>query len=222
MRIFPLGDNAITVEFGNEVSLELNRKALALAKHLQSNPFEGYLESVPAYSSTTIFYHIAAVRKNFSEFESAFEAVSSVVEDTVRILPKTETEIGRLVQIPVIFNATVSLDLDRVADFSGVKPEDVISIYLERTYNVFMIGFLPGFAYLGEVDERIAIPRKQIPRLKVPRGSVAIGGKQTGVYPLESPGGWHVIGWTDMAMFDPKAEPTCPLQPGDHVQFFRV
>lgn len=222
MRIFPLGDNAVTIEFGNEVSLDLNRKVLALADYFESNQFPGFVESVPAYSSTTVFYNVGIVREAFREFSSAFDAVRSIAECAVANLHEIDFRESRTVEIPVQISNEFSPDLGELSEWSGLSNEDVLDLFFERTYNVYMIGFLPGFAYMGEVDERIAIPRRQTPRLKVPPGSVAIGGKQTGVYPLESPGGWHIIGRTEMKMFDPENESLCPLRPGDQVGFVRA
>ena len=219
MRIFPLGDNAITVEFGNEVSLELNRRAIALAKHFRSNPFTGLIEAVPAYASTTFFYSIPKVGEHNS---TAFDAVKSIIEDAVPLLSMLPVAESRIIEIPIAITSETAIDLDSVAEFSGSTCDEVISMFLERIYNVFMIGFLPGFAYMGTVDERIAMPRKKTPRTRVPKGSVAIGGSQTGVYPLESPGGWNVIGRTEMEMFDPNADPLCPLKAGDRAKFVRV
>ena len=222
MRIFPLGDNAITIEFGNEVSPELNQKALAFAEHFDSHPFPGFIECVPAYSSTTVFYDIARVRENFPEFNSAFAAVNILSEIAASHFDDVTARITRTVEIPIQINEEVSFDIVELSEWSGLEKDEVIEIFLDRTYNVYMIGFLPGFAYMGEVDERIAIPRRQSPRLKVPPGSVAIGGKQTGVYPVESPGGWHIVGRTEMKMFDPKHDELCPLRSGDQVRFVRV
>lgn len=222
MRIFPLGDNAVTVEFGNEISLELNRKAIALSEHFESNPFPGFIESVPAYSSTTIFFEPVKVRDAHIGCRTACEAVSLIVETaSVEIRDKVETD-RATVEIPVIFNSAASLDLDEVCKFAGLDADAVIYMFLKRIYRVFMIGFLPGFAYMGEVEDRIAIARKQSPRLKVPAGSVGIAGKQTGIYPLESPGGWQILGRTELKMFDPNSDPSCPLRPGDRVKFVRA
>lgn len=221
MRIFPLGDNAITIEFGNEVSLDLNQKALALAEYFDTNPFPGLIECVPAYASTTVFYDVARVRENFHEFRSAFEAVTVMFEVGSSRVSETNMHDARLIEIPIQINEEVSLDLDALSEWSGLANDDVIDIFLERIYNVYMIGFLPGFAYMGEVDDRIAMPRRQTPRVKVPAGTVAIGGKQTGVYPLESPGGWRIIGKTEMKMFDSESERLCPLRSGDKVKFVR-
>jgi inhibitor of KinA len=222
MRIFPLGENALTVEFGNEISLELNRKALDLAGHFQKHPFPGFIEAVPAYASTTLFYDPILVRKTFCEFATAFEAVESFAETAISIGAQATPHGKQIVEIPIIINNDSSPDLDFVSEFSELPTDEVIAIFLDRSYTVFMLGFLPGFAYMGEVDERIAAPRKQTPRLRVPKGSVGIAGKQTGVYPLESPGGWQIIGRTEMKMFDPSSEQPCPLEPGDEVRFIRA
>jgi inhibitor of KinA len=218
MRIFPLGENALIVEFGTEISLELNRNAINLADHFRHNPFPGLIEAVPAYASTTLFYDPIVVRKSFEGFESAFEAVKDLVENSsVDDVLNVE---DRIVEIPIIIDSG-ALDLDFVCEYSRLSRDEVLSIFLEQTYTVFMVGFLPGFAYMGEVDERIGAPRKKTPRIKVPKGSVGIAGKQTGIYPLETPGGWQIIGRTDMRMFDPSSERPCPLEPGDKVRFVR-
>ena len=222
MRIFPLGENALTVEFGNEISLDLNRQAIDLAEHFQNEPFPGFIESVPAYASATIFYDPVVVRKAFCETRTAFDAVRSLAENAVLAAGGRNDPIKRLVEIPLIVDNNTAPDLDFVSEFSGLPSEEAISIFLDRTYRVFMLGFLPGFPYMGEVEERIAAPRKQTPRVKVPRGSVGIAGKQTGIYSLESPGGWQIIGRTEMRMFDSAENRPCALGPGDEVRFFRV
>jgi KipI family sensor histidine kinase inhibitor len=128
----------------------------------------------------------------------------------------------RTIEIAVRFDRGSALDLDHVAELSGFRPDDVVNIFTGTTYKVFMLGFLPGFAYLGEVDERIATPRRDSPRLAVPKGSVGIAGRQTGIYSLESPGGWQIIGRTETEMFAPENEKPCRLAPGDYVRFVPV
>ncbi len=221
MRIFPLSENAVTVEFGNAISLEFNRKAISLAENLQKNPFPGFIEAVPAYSSVTIFYDPISTRNYFPQFSTASEVVTHFLQNSLTDLSGVE-EAAQAIEIPVNFDAESSLDLEYLAEFSGLSSDNVISIFLERTYRVYMIGFLPGFAYMGDVDERIAAPRRPSPRLKVPKGSVGIGGRQTGIYPLESPGGWQIIGRAEMEMFTPDADAICPLNPGDNVCFVRA
>src|SRR5580765_2905940 len=221
-RIFPLGDSALTVEFGKTVSTALNEISIALSEHFERSPFPGFIESVPAYASTTIFYDLVAVRRAFPEFASAFDAVKALADKAINSLDRTGTTTSPTIEIPVRFDNGSSLDLEYVAEKSGLTSKQVIEIFTAATYRVFMLGFLPGFTYMGEVDDRIAIPRKETPRLSVPRGSVGIAGKQTGIYSLDSPGGWQIIGRTEVPMFIPNAENPSMLQPGDHVRFVPV
>lgn len=219
IRIFSLGDTALTVEFGNAISANLNRKAIALSAHFESNQFPGFIESVPAYASTTIFYDLAAVKRECSAYSTAFESVKALIVNALQNLDVSPTKTERHIQIPLHFDTDSALDLDNVAETSGLTVEEVIDIFTSREYRVFMLGFLPGFSYMGEVDERIATPRKQTPRTHVPKGSVGIAGRQTGIYSLASPGGWQIIGRTDLKMFTPLNEEPSLLRAGDIVSF---
>lgn len=220
IRIFPLGDSAMTVEFGIGISRVLNEKAINFAAHFDRHRFPGFIEVVPAYASATIFYDITAVREYFPQFPTAFAAVKSLAVAAIndRVDPPFTT--GQVVDIPVRFDKASALDLGHIADRSGFSREKVIEIFTAVTYRVFMLGFLPGFSYMGEVDNRIAAPRRESPRLKVPKGSVGIAGNQAGIYSLESPGGWQIIGRTTVEMFTPKAATLSRLAPGDNVRFF--
>ncbi len=220
MRFFPLGDNALTIEFGNEISESLNRQVLSLADHFEQNKFPGFIETVPAYASLTVFYEISTVRKNFWEFASAFDAIKTLAENALQNLTEIRETPPRMIEIPVSFDPEFALDLEFVAENSDLTRREVIDIFTGKTYRIFMLGFLPGFAYMGEVDQSIAVPRKSTPRLKVPKGSVGIAGRQTGIYPLESPGGWQIIGKTDVELFTPKAKTPCLLQAGDLIKFY--
>jgi inhibitor of KinA len=219
-QIFPLGDNALTIEFGNEISPALNDKAVQLSQYFDENRFRGLVETVPAYCSLSIFYNVFTVRKAFSEFPTAFEAVKNLSEKALQNLSETRNVNPRLIEIPVDFSEEYALDLELVAAKNNLTAQKVIEIFTAAAYRVFMLGFLPGFAYMGEVDASIATPRKQSPRLVVPKGSVGIAGKQTGIYPFESPGGWQIIGWTDFELFTPDAEFPCALKAGDLVKFY--
>ncbi len=219
-KIFPLGDNALTIEFGNEITPELNDKAVKLSQYLEVNRFAGLIETVPAYCSVSIFYDVCTVRKNFSEYPTAFEAVKILAETALQNLAETAKTTPRLIEIPVNFSAEFALDLDFVAARNNLTPQTVIEIFTAETYRVFMLGFLPAFAYMGEVDAKIAAPRRNTPRLIVPKGSVGIAGRQTGIYPFASPGGWQIIGRTDFELFTPNAENPCALQAGDLVKFY--
>ena len=221
-KIFALGDNALTVEFGNEISVEMNDCAIHLAAFFDENSFCGLIETVPAYASTSFFYDVALVRKTFPDFPTAFDAVKDFAANALRNLEVSAKFDSRLIEIPVCFGAEFALDLELVAQTNNLTAPEVVEIFLTRTYRVFMSGFLPGFAYMGEVDERIAAPRKDSPRLKVPQGSVGIAGKQTGIYPLASPGGWQIIGRTNVELFTPNAESPTFLQAGDSVKFYKT
>jgi inhibitor of KinA len=219
-KIFPLGENALTIEFGNSISLELNRRVFNLAEYFEKNPFPGLIETVPAYASLTFFYDVYVVKHSFINFPTVFETVKNLVENAILKVSESNAANNRLVEIPVNFAKEFALDLEFVAEINHLTCEQVIKIFTAQTFQVFMLGFLPGFAYLGEIDEKIAAPRKETPRTKVPKGSVGIAGRQTGIYPLESPGGWQIIGKTDLKMFEPKAENPCILQVGDSVKFY--
>ena len=222
-KIFPLGDNCVTVDFGNEISVELNDRAIGLASHIHKNPFPGFVEAVPAYASVSVFYDLVEVRRSYSEFKTAFDAVKNTIlsasimhrDDASSISPK-------VVEIAVDFGESSALDLDFVAERSGLTKADVIARFVATKYRVYMLGFLPGFAYMGEVDESLTVPRKESPRRSVPAGSVGIAGRQTGVYPLESPGGWQIIGRTNVKLFAPDREDLCLLSAGDEVRFVSV
>lgn len=218
-RIFPLGDNALTIEFGSEISVEMNNRVLKLACFLDENPFAGLVEIVPAYASLTIFYDVLIVRKTFSEYPTAFEAVKTYLKIALRNTTDFSEITPRLIEIQVSFDKKFALDLNSVASLNNLSSSEVVEIFLARTYRVYMLGFLPGFSYMGEIDERIAAPRKTSPRLKVPKGSVGIAGKQTGIYSLESPGGWQIIGKTNIELFTPNAETPTFLRAGDSVKF---
>jgi inhibitor of KinA len=221
-RIFPLGDSALTVEFGNEISLELNERAIALSKHFESHPFPGFIETVPAYASTTIFFDIAKVRRCLPRSSTAFDALRSLVEAAVKYTTKADASQSRTIEIAVHFDQASALDLQFVAETHGLTSEDVIEIFTSSTYRVFMLGFLPGFTYMAEVDEQIETPRRESPRTSVPKGSVGIAGRQTGIYSLDSPGGWQIIGRTHVEMFTPEGERPTLLSPGDRVKFVRA
>ena len=218
-RICSLGDDCVTVDFGNEISIDLNSKAIALAARMNADPFPGFVEAVPAYSSVSVFFDLAETRRAIEQSETAFTIVTRSIERALENLSNTKRSVRPIVEIAVDFSSDVALDLERVAEFAGMSKRDVVELFTSMTYRVYMLGFLPGFAYMGEVDKRIAIPRRQTPRTIVPKGSVGIAGRQTGIYPSQSPGGWQIIGRTGAEMFSLDREPNSLLQPGDEVRF---
>lgn len=220
--IFALAPGAATVDFGNEISVALNDRAIALAMWFDNNRFPGFIEAVPAYSSVAIFYDLSLVRRAFPQFGTGFEAIKSLIRSALPNLSSEASADARMIEVPVDFTAAAAPDIEAVAAERGISAEELVEIFVSKTYRVFMLGFLPGFPYMGEVDERIAVPRKRTPRTRVPKGSIGIAGRQTGIYPLESPGGWQIIGLTELEMFTPNTDPPTMLQPGDEVKFVRV
>ncbi len=215
-QITPLGDSAITVTFGDVISPELNDLVLAADAAINSSPFPGFIETVPAYSSISVFYDVLKVRE---ENLLAHDTVKACLINRLQGISQVIHQQSRIVEIPVSFAPGDALDLDLLAEARGLKREEVIEIFTGQTYRVFLLGFLPGFSYMGEVDERIAMPRKETPRTRVPKGSVGIAGRQTGIYSLDSPGGWQIIGRTGLEMFLPDEDPPSRLKPGDLVRF---
>lgn len=221
-KIFSLGEDALTVDFGGEISVEFNVRALNLADFFDANPFDGFVETVPAYGTATVFYDVAAVRKRYPEFFTAFDAVESFVKSALENLISPAPKPTKPIAIPVCFDAEFSPDLDFVAAANNLSKQEIIGIFLGEIYRVFMLGFLPGFSYMGEVDPRIAVPRKKTPRVRVAAGSVGIAGRQTGIYSLESPGGWQIIGRTPFELFTPHGEVPTFFKPGDSVKFYEI
>ena len=221
-KIFPISENALTIDFGNIISVELNERVLELADIIERNKFPGFIEIVPAYSSLTIFYDFLRIHKNNSTFLTAFEFVRDWLEQNIKRLSTVKFSLHQLIKIPVDYSEDLAPDLDFVAQTADLSKEEVINIHTSTVYRVFMVGFLPAFAYMGEVDMRIATPRKQIPRKKIEKGSVGIAGKQTGIYPLESPGGWQIIGKTGLELFRPNKNEISLLKTGDQVQFYDI
>jgi len=221
-RIFPIGENALTVDFGSEISAELNDRVLSLAEFIGKNSFTGFVELVPAYSSLTVFYDLVQVRKTYRQFPNVFSAVKNFVETALENLPKISKREPDLIKIPVCYEMEFAPDLEFVARCAKLTTAEVIKIHTSTIYRVFMIGFLPAFAYMGEVDTRITAPRRANPRTKIEPGSVGIAGRQTGIYPLASPGGWQIIGKTPLQMFRPERKKISFLKMGDMVNFFEI
>lgn len=218
-QFFSVSENALTVSFGNSISFETNQKILNLAKTIQQKPLEGLNEIVPAYTSLTVFYDLVKVKNRFPDSPSAFLAVKTYLENSLKNLDERKKQKSR--EIEIFFDASeeYALDLNFISETKNLSKCEIIEIYTTKIYRVFMLGFLPGFAYMGEVDERIAVPRKSSPRSKVPKGSVGIAGNQTGIYPFDSPGGWQIIGKTDTELFTPNSENPTFLKAGDLVKF---
>jgi inhibitor of KinA len=221
-RVFPLGDSAITLDFGNVIDETINRKVIALFHSLNKEPWPGMIEVVPAYSSLTVYYDVFQLRKSISPGKNVCEWMADQLEKRMQLPLLQSHSLSRLVKIPVCYEKEFALDIQEIASAKNITVDEVICIHTSKIYRVYMLGFLPGFAYMGEIDKQIEMPRKLQPRQKVDAGSVGIVGRQTGIYPLASPGGWQIIGYTPLKMFDAqKKEPTF-LEIGDTVRFFSI
>jgi inhibitor of KinA len=220
-RTYPLAENAVCVDFGNRIDEALNRRVLALADALAAAPFAGFEDVVPAYSSLAVFFQPKVVRQCQPQSPSAGHFVMQWLTERIGVSGNFEQISDRpVVQIPVCYD--LGLDWEAVCRHTQLSRSEVIGLHTAPDYRVFMMGFLPGFAYLGGLDTRLAVPRLAQPRTKVAAGSVGLAGSQTGVYPLDSPGGWQIIGRTPLRLFDPHASPLTLLQAGDTVRFYQI
>ncbi|WP_274365381.1 5-oxoprolinase subunit PxpB [Paenibacillus thermotolerans] len=232
-NIKPLGECALIVTLGSSIAPDIHKAVLQLSKSLERAPFPGFVEAVPAYASVTVYYDPIAVYRaagragdNAHGVNRPQEQVRSWLESRVRSLNaspnpngSTVTPSPKEVRIRVCYCEQCGPDLRDVATYHRLSVDEVVRIHTAASYTVYMIGFLPGFPYLGGMSEKIATPRLNTPRASVPAGSVGIAGSQTGVYPLASPGGWRLIGRTGIPLFRPERRPPSLLSAGDAVRF---
>jgi KipI family sensor histidine kinase inhibitor len=209
-RYFSSGDRGIIIQVGNEISERVNEKVSKMIYCIKRSEIKGIIEIVHAYDSILIIYEPLVI--SYISLIKRLDMVCSAI-DAIE-LPTVE-----IIHIPVIYGGLYGEDIDYVAKYNGLTPEEVIDIHSGKDYLVYMIGFTPGFPYLGGMSEKISTPRLESPREKVPGGSVGIAGIQTGIYPADSPGGWRIIGRTPLMLFDPKRNPIFLLNSGNHVRF---
>lgn len=217
-RIVPMGDSALVVEFGDEPRPELSAHIAAIAGRLRVSPPAGVLDVVPTYTTLAVHYDPALIE----EGDSPYDTLACEIEEWLRGEPPESVVPGRLIEIPVCYGGKFGEDLEPIAARIGLQATEVANLHSSARYYVYMLGFVPGFAYLGGLDPRLATPRRGVPRPRVPAGSVAIGGTSTGIFPLETPGGWNLVGRTPMRMFVANAQPPCLLNAGDHVRFVAI
>lgn len=220
-RIFPLGDTAITIDFGNCIDETINKEVIARFSQFQQQPLPGMIEAVPAYSSLTIYYDVIALRKKVVPGQTVFDWMKAQLEEKLQQSLEYNNTKVRQIKIPVCYEEEFTLDIKHLSAEKNISAEEIIKIHTSKSYKVYMLGFLPGFAYMGEVDGKIAMPRKPQP-VNIVAGSVGIAGKQTGIYPLASPGGWQIIGRTPVKLFDATKEESTLLRAGDMVQFYSI
>jgi inhibitor of KinA len=229
-RIGPISETAVSIDFGGKIGPETQQNVLAAAAFLEHHPFPGLLAVVPAYTSVTVFFDLFLWKKHGPPTAQPLHGSSPIPLTAARLLcvflekklrdvpPRAPAEMP-LVDLPVRYGGEHGPDLSAVAERLQLTENEVVELHAAAEYTVQMVGFLPGFPYIGPLPEALRLPRRDTPRLRVPPGSVAIAGAQTGIYPQASPGGWHLIGRTDFQLFDPAASPPARLQAGWQVRF---
>jgi len=205
VRTHPLGDAALLAELGTRLDTALNTRAIALANALRKR--RDVRQAVPGYASVTV---------HFDPDQTTHEALAASIKRLASKRPPM-AEPGRLHRIPVVYDGP---DLETVAAKLGLSPAKVAEVHARPIYRVFLVGFVPGWAYLGPLPKELELPRRHVPRTRVPAGSVAIAGRQSGIYPLATPGGWHLIGRTSVKLFLPDSDPPSLFRAGDRVKFF--
>src|SRR6267154_2818608 len=205
VRTHPLGDAPLLAELGTRLDPALNTRAIALASALKKR--RDVRQAIAGYASVTV---------HFDPDQTTYDALTAAIKRLASKRPPM-AEPGRLHRIPVVYDGP---DLEAVAAVLGLIPAQIAAIHSKPIYRVFLVGFVPGWAYLGPLPEELELPRRHVPRTQVPAGSVAIAGRQSGIYPLPTPGGWHLIGRTPVKLFLPDADPPCLFRAGDRVKFF--
>lgn len=222
MQITPLGDSALVVELGDTINESTHLRVQAAWRALAAEPLPGVSETVPAYTTITIFYDPALVAAAGAPTASLSDWLGERVRERLKNPPKTAKAKPRMVDVPVCYGGEFGPDLARVAAQAKLRPEEVIKRHIKAEYRVHLIGFAPGFPYLGGLPKELQTPRHAKPRMAVPAGSVGIGGEQTGIYPQVTPGGWNLLGRTPLKLFRPQENPPVLLQAGDIVKFRAV
>lgn len=201
------------VQFGETIDLAVNQRVHALSMLLESDLLAGVHETIPAYAALVVRYD-PAIR--------TYEKITAWIRGQMDRVDAAAGRSPRQFEVPVRYGGASGLDLEAAAASSSLSASDVIRLHSERTYTVYMMGFTPGFPYMGTLHEKLRLPRLETPRTLVKAGTVAIAGDQTGIYPLDSPGGWRLIGWTSLRLFDPHRGEPFYFAPGDEVRFVPV
>lgn len=214
VRFLFSGDSALVIEFGNEISVDINKKIRKMMDDIKKENIDGIVELVPTYCSLLINYDVLKI-----DYNTLVEKLKTFLNNN---LETAEGEEVTLVEIPTLYNDEVGPDLSYVAEHNKISKEEVIKIHTGTDYLVYMLGFMPGFTYLGGMSEKIATPRLESPRLQIYPGSVGIAGKQTGMYPSMSPGGWRIIGRTPLKLYNPDSEIPVYISSGDYIRYVSI
>jgi inhibitor of KinA len=219
IKIYGLSEKSVTIRFGTAIDHDLLYLIADFNQLLLQNPFSGLITTVPAYTTLTVFFDPLSVMLSDLPGELCFEKVSAHLNKIAKIKREKSKIIADKMVIPVCYGGDFGQDLLTVARTNKLSETEVVDIHTAGQYIVFMIGFVPGFAYMGGMDARLSTPRKEVPNAKIPAGSVGIAGNQTGIYPMETPGGWQIIGRTPLKMFDINRLQPSLLKGGDTVTF---
>ncbi len=215
-RIEAVGDRCLLVGLGTNADLETSARVHALVQRLRDQPIEGVRDIVPAFTTVALHYRPECFGSR------PFARVKELLLERLAYPLQPSEAQGRVVEVPVCYGGDFGPDLDEVAAKCGLRPEQVVDLHLRSPHRVHMLGFAPGFPFIGGLDPALAMPRRATPRTHIPPGTVAIARDQTCIYPLETPGGWNLIGRSPLRLFDPVAEPPCLLRPGDAIRFVRI
>ena len=213
IKFLTAGDSAIVMEFGNTIEKEINAKIAAVVENLKKKNIDCILDILPTYRSILINYD--PVKISYGEMVETLKGLSKSDK-------ANQSDEVRLIEIPTLYGKEYGPDIEFVAENANLSVDEVIKIHSGTDYLVYMMGFMPGFTYLGGLDPRIATPRLKSPRLKIEPGSVGIAANQTGMYPLESPGGWQLIGRTPLKLYDDTKEPPVFIQAGDYIRYVSI
>ena len=212
-KILTAGDSALLIEFEQKIAPEINAQITAFVHLLKGQHIEGVTDLIPAFASLLINYDPRVI---------GYKDLKARIEELLKIEVSEEASEARVFEIPVCYGGEYGPDIANIAENAGLSEQEVIDIHCSKDYLIYMLGFLPGFVYLGGLDERIHTPRLANPRISIPAGSVGIAASQTGIYPLNSPGGWQLLGMTPVKTYDPERETPILVEAGDYIRFVPV
>ncbi len=212
-KFYAEGDASLLIVFGDEISPEINRRIASAVRLIREKRIRGVVDMIPAFASLLVCYDPLVI---------SFDGLRERLEGLLRQASEAGEAARRVVEIPVCYGGEFGPDLPHIAEHAGLSIREVIDLHTSRDYLIYMLGFLPGFCYLGGLDERIHTPRLRTPRLRIPAGSVGIGGSQTGIYPMDSPGGWQLMGMTPVRTYDPERENPILFSAGEYIRFVEI
>ena len=220
LQFFQISENAISLEFGDDINEETLDRIARLNQSIKANPFAGLLSTIPAYTTLTLYFNpVALINDPGLKGSTTLDKISRYIKSIHVETKKDQQTQNQIMQIPVCYDPVFGFDLQELSSFYQLKKEEIIELHSSAVYTVYMIGFVPGFPYLGGLSEKLTTPRRQNPRAAIPAGSVGIAGQQTGIYPLETPGGWQIIGRTPLKLFDVNRQQPSLLKAGDKLKF---